>query len=250
MGYGLLIKNDDNITQIDQDFFNLSLRAKFAVNSMTASNFYLHYVDYTGLSVRSDVVFVVVDYPSSGDAVLAIQPPANRAIVPIPYDTNINFGNAQYDIPAGHNRRVFMCDGATALTLTCYVFDRVNAFTSSPTGYGFVVRNANNEIVFDHRYPVIKPKGAAILRGNNVGQSIALASNRAYALVFADWDTGAFYATGPNPRYLQKVSMALTSNAMILGQIRSEINSSALGAGSYAEVSVPALGLIIDVTYL
>ena len=245
MAYGIEIYNDSGQIQIDQDYFNLSLKSKSALSSLSAASFGGTYLGQPTYS--KSAVFWVIDYTGT-TPVVAVKPPDGRSIfVSHLYDENTTGSPPT----AGTRRLVFWSPGTTAATLTWYLFDRVDTTGILDTGYGIQVKNASGQVVYHSAKPVMRIRQLVTLSGANVeaGTSYSKSSSLLYAYVFGNAEKGRYYPTqASGTRFMKSVGFSPTSTSVSL--VGGDAMEPYGGIGSGSLIDYPAPGFMLDVTYL
>lgn len=238
MAFGASFLNSYGAVQIDQDYFNLSYKTKGTVSSITASAFYI----MAGFEAPADsnMIYFVVDYPSTNTAIVAVTPPTGRALGCLHL---INETNTSNPPPSGYKRAIFYCQGTTAASISYYVFDNV-APTLGDTGYGLQVKNGAGNLVFHSSSPVFRAKSLVTLSQGNVGATLALPSGRTHAFVFCNPSKG-YYSTSASTR-LKVVGFELTSLTLVTLIGMNNWNPDVAGA----VYNQPSLGFVVDVSFL
>lgn len=233
-------RNDSGITQIDQDYMNLSHQQSWAVNSITAGSFYT--MAGFGTPADSNMIYFIVDYWQD-NSVIAVRNNSGRAIAPV---SLINELNSMNPPPGGYKRAVFYQEGSTPDTLYVYRFGTTPQ--SAPGGYGMVVRNGGNTIVFRNDVPVIRVRNLVHLQGGNVGGLYGTYADYTHAFLFCNPTKGNYYPASGGTRRFKQVGMrqANASTVELVGMNNYDIF--AIGAGGM--IDNPSIGAIINVSNL
>lgn len=240
MGYGFLGKNASGVTQIDQDYKNISHQQSWAVNSIPASNFYI--MAGFGTAADTNMIYYVVDYWNDG-SVLAVRNNSGRAIAPV---SLINETNSIGPPPSGYKRMIFYQVGSTPDTLYVYRFG--NVAQSTPGGWGMVVRNAANQIVYRYDQPPMRMTNFVHLQAGTVGAQYGVNSGYTHAFVFSNMTKGDYYPASGGNRRQQMVGMRQLNSGVVDLVGMNNYNIFPLGPGGL--IDNPSIGAIVNVSYV